>query len=238
MRSMFGPIEQISSYRSRHDVLKSGAMLSIRYPDHITHHITSHHITTSHCNYPSHHITSTITSPSHHITSHHPSHHLHITSHIKSPWPPRAAKKHCSASIVSHELPKNIVASACSSKRKWSKVSLGRHLSANAAELGENGDLHHMHITSHQITITSHHIIYITLHSHDIPSHQVTHHITSHHPSHHITSPNITFYITFTSPLHQHHITSQITSHHKIADVAHQELPVFFLGKIMSQTAG
>ena len=79
--------------------------------------------------------------------------------------------------------------------------------------------------TSHHIKSPSHHIIYITLHSHDIPSHQVTHHITSHHPSHHITSPNITFYITFTSPLHQHHITSQITSHHKIADVAHQELP-------------
>ena len=28
MRSMFGPIEQISSYRSRHDVLKSGGILS------------------------------------------------------------------------------------------------------------------------------------------------------------------------------------------------------------------
>ena len=70
---------------------------------------------------------------------------------------------------------------------------------------------------AHHIKSPSHHIIYITLHSHDIPSHQVTHHITSHHPSHHITSPNITFYITFTSPLHQHHITSQITSHHKIA---------------------
>ena len=26
MRSMFGPIEQISSYRSRHDVLKSGGI--------------------------------------------------------------------------------------------------------------------------------------------------------------------------------------------------------------------
>ena len=209
MRSMFGPIEQISSYRSRHDVLKSGAMLSKRFrmgPCRLCLKELE-----PKCSYqPSHHL---------HITSHHPSHHLHITSHIKSPWPPRAAKKHCSVSIVSHKLPNFQKALSptsqqyCihTSKEKWLKVSLGRHLSANAAELGENGDLHHMHITSHQITITSHHITSFTSHYTHMTSLHIKSHITSHHIIHHITSHRPTSLST--SPLH--HLCINITSHHK-----------------------